>query len=388
MHGIDRRLLRCLLQVRTLTRPGRGPLARSPGLLSAWAMARSRIDEGWMEKSGKIRLAHGSGGALMHELIEEFIVPRLANPALLGLDDAAELEDVLDDARPGDRLAFTTDSYVVQPLFFPGGDIGKLSVCGTVNDLAMKGARPAYLTLGLIIEEGLAVADLARVLDSVASTGASCGVCVVAGDTKVVERGGIGGVVINTAGVGLIPAATRVSGASAEPGDVVLISGTIGDHETAILVAREGLKLEQTIESDCAPLNGLVSAVVEAAPGVHVMRDPTRGGLGTTLNEIASRSGVGICIDESSLPVDERVRSVCEILGFDPIYMANEGKMIAVVPEKEAAAALDAMRTHSLGRNAAVIGRVIEGKGVTLRTSVGGARPVVMLEGVQLPRIC
>jgi hydrogenase expression/formation protein HypE len=341
-----------------------------------------------MDTSGTIKLAHGSGGALMHELIEELIVARLGNPALAGLDDAAELSDLVADAREGDRLAFTTDSYVVQPLFFPGGDIGKLSVCGTVNDLAMKGARPAYLTLGLVVEEGLPVADLARVLESIADTSERAGVCVAAGDTKVVERGGIGGLIINTAGVGLIPAAVHVSGDGARPGDVVLISGTIGDHETAILVAREGLQLEQTIESDCAPLGGLVDDLLEAAPGVRVMRDPTRGGLGTTLNEIASRSGVSVTVEEAALPMDKRVRSVCDILGFDPIYMANEGKMIAVVPGDEADAALSAMRKHPLGADAAVIGRVGDGSGVRLHTVVGGERPIVMLEGVQLPRIC
>ena len=341
-----------------------------------------------MDKTGKIKLAHGSGGALMHELVEELIVARLANPILSSMDDAAELPDIIANARPGDRLAFTTDSYVVQPLFFPGGDIGKLSVCGTVNDLAMKGARPAYLTLGLVIEEGFAVADLARVLDSIAETASLSGVSVVAGDTKVVERGGMGGLIINTAGVGLIPAGVSVSGDRARPGDVVLVSGTIGDHETAILVAREGLRLEQTIESDCAPLNGLVDAVLAAAPGVHVMRDPTRGGLGTTLNEIASRSGVRITIDETKLPMDERVRSVCDILGFDPIYMANEGKMIVVAPEAAADIVLAAMKNHPLGADAAVIGSVQEGAGVRLRTVVGGERPIVMLEGVQLPRIC
>jgi hydrogenase expression/formation protein HypE len=341
-----------------------------------------------VDESGRIKLAHGSGGALMHELIDELIVSRLSNPVLEGLDDAAELADVIDGAKPGDRLALTTDSYVVQPLFFPGGDIGKLAVCGTVNDLAMKGARPAYLTLGLVIEEGLAVRDLAAVLDSIASTAEGSGVRIAAGDTKVVEHGAVGGLIVNTAGIGLIPSDTRVAGDAARSGDAVIISGTIGDHETAILIAREGLRLEQVIESDCAPLAGLASAVVRAAPGVHVMRDPTRGGLGTTLNEIASRSGVRITIDESALPMDERVRSVCDILGFDPIYMANEGKMIAVVPEEQAGPALDAMRSHPLGERAALIGRVTEGRGVALRTSVGGTRPVVMLEGVQLPRIC
>ena len=339
-------------------------------------------------KDGKIRLAHGSGGALMHELIEDLIVARLTNPVLSGLDDAAEIPDVLDASREGDRLAFTTDSYVVQPLFFPGGDIGKLSVCGTVNDLAMRGARPAYLTLGLVIEEGLPVADLARVLDSVGATAAAAGVSVAAGDTKVVEHGAVGGLIINTAGIGVIPARVHVAGDRARPGDVVVVSGTIGDHEAAILVAREGLRLEQTIESDCAALNGLADAVLEACPEVHVMRDPTRGGLGTTLNEVAGRSGVSITLEESALPMDERVRSVCEILGFDPIYMANEGKMIVIAPAESADAVVNAMRRHPLGARAAVIGAVTEGRGVRLRTEIGGLRPVVMLEGVQLPRIC
>ena len=341
-----------------------------------------------MDESGKIKLAHGSGGALMHELISELIVARLSNPVLDGLDDAADIGDIIAAAGEGDRLAFTTDSYVVQPLFFPGGDIGRLSVCGTVNDLAMKGARPAYLTLGLVLEEGLPVADLVRILDSIAGTCDAAGVSVAAGDTKVVERGGIGGVIINTAGVGLIPAVTNVSGDRARPGDTVIISGTIGDHETAILVAREGLQLEQIIESDCAPLGGLAAAVLAVCPDVHVMRDPTRGGLGTTLNEIASRSGVRITINESALPLDKRVRSVCDILGFDPIYMANEGKMIVIAPASSSDAVLDAMKSDPLGRNAAVIGTVAEGGGVRLRTVIGGERPVVMLEGVQLPRIC
>jgi hydrogenase expression/formation protein HypE len=341
-----------------------------------------------MSGEDRIKLAHGSGGALMHELIEEVIVAKLSNPTLSGLDDSAEIAEVVERSRPGDRLALTTDSYVVQPLFFPGGDIGKLAVCGTVNDLAMKGATPSHLTLGLVIEEGLPVADLERVLDSIAETSQEAGVVVAAGDTKVVERGGIGGLIINTAGVGLIPAAVRIAGDRAEPGDAVIMSGTMGDHETAILVAREQLRLEETIESDCAPLNGLVAAVLGACPDVHVMRDPTRGGLGTTLNEIASRSEVGITTYEDALPIDARVSSVCEILGFDPVYMANEGKMIAVVPSDAAESVLAAMREHPLGREAAVIGAVEDGRGVRLRTTVGGVRPIVMLEGVQLPRIC
>lgn len=341
-----------------------------------------------MNTDDKIKLAHGSGGALMHELIENLIVAKLANPTLSGLDDSAEIADIIDGASPGDRLAFTTDSYVVQPLFFPGGDIGKLSVCGTVNDLAMKGARPAYLTLGLVIEEGLPLADLGAILDSIAKTSDAAGVVVAAGDTKVVERGAVGGLIVNTAGIGVIPRSAHVAGDRAEPGDVVIVSGTIGDHETAILVAREQLALEETIESDCAPLNGLAAAVLGACRDVHVMRDPTRGGLGTTLNEIASRSGAGIVVDEASVPIGGAVRSVCEILGFDPVYMANEGKMIAIVPADGSDAVLAAMREHPLGRDAAIIGVVEDRPGVRLRTSVGGVRPIVMLEGVQLPRIC
>ena len=339
-----------------------------------------------MTKDDRIRLAHGSGGALMHELIKELIVGKLANPALSELDDAAELTGALG---PGEhRLAITTDSYVVQPLFFPGGDIGKLSVCGTVNDLAMKGATPVCLTLGLIIEEGLALSDLGRVLDSIASTAERAGVFVAAGDTKVVERGAAGGLMINTAGLGRIREGVELAGDRASPGDSVLVSGTMGDHETAILVAREQLKLEEEIRSDCAPLNELAEALLSRCPGVRVLRDPTRGGLGTTLNEIAERSGVSITLDEESIPIDPRVASVCEILGFDPIYMANEGKLIAVVPSEEATRALAAMKEHPLGRNAGIIGTVDRGAGVRLRTRVGGLRPVLMLEGVQLPRIC
>jgi hydrogenase expression/formation protein HypE len=342
----------------------------------------------FMAEEERITLAHGSGGALMHELIVGVIAAHLSNPVLAGLDDAAEIAGLIEDADEGDRLAFTTDSYVVQPLFFPGGDIGKLSVCGTVNDLAMRGARPAYLSLGLVIEEGFLLDDLVRVLASVAGAAGEAGVAVAAGDTKVVERGSVGGLIVNTAGIGLIPRGIEVAGDRARPGDSVIVSGTIGDHETAILVARENLRLEQTIESDCAPLGGLVEAVLGACPGVHVMRDPTRGGLGTTLNEIADRSGVSITIEERALPIDGRVRSVCDILGFDPIYMANEGKMIAVAPSEDADTLLGAMRQHPLGASASVIGLVEEGSGVRLKTEVGGLRPIVMLEGVQLPRIC
>lgn len=341
-----------------------------------------------MDTKGKIKLAHGSGGTLMHELIEEVIVPAIGNPILDELEDAAAIADLGGRRIEGGTLAFTTDSYVVQPLFFPGGDIGTLGVAGTVNDLAVKGARPLYLTLGLIVEEGLAVADLERILGSIAETAGRAGVAIVAGDTKVVEHGSVGGLVINTAGVGVIPEGREIAAGRVTEGDAVIVSGTIGDHETAILVAREGLTLEEVIASDCAPLGELIEIVLSACPDVHVMRDPTRGGLGTTLNEIASRADVGITIDEAAIPIDRKVRAVCEILGFDPIYMANEGKVIVVAPEGAAGAIVEAMRGHPLGRNAAVIGRVGGRPGVFLRTTVGGLRPILMLEGVQLPRIC
>ncbi len=341
-----------------------------------------------MSKIDRIRLAHGSGGTLMHELIEAVIVGRLGNPILNELDDSAEIESLHGHRLDGGTIAFTTDSYVVQPLFFPGGDIGKLAVCGTVNDLAMTGAKPAYLTLGLIAEEGLPVADLERVLSSVARTAEEAGVAVAAGDTKVVERGAVGGLIVNTAGIGVIPEGRKLGSRCVKDGDAVIISGTIGDHETAILLAREDLKVREVVETDCAPLGSLVEAVFEVCPEVRVMRDPTRGGLGTTLCEIVSRAGVGITVEEAEIPVDERVSAVCDILGFDPIYMANEGKAIIVVPDDHAERVVAAMRSHELGRNAAVIGAVGGREGVYLRTRVGGLRPIVMLEGVQLPRIC
>ena len=339
-----------------------------------------------MSEDQKIKLAHGSGGRLMHELVEETIVERLANPILTELGDSAELADLVEGA--AGRIAFTTDSYVVQPLFFPGGDIGKLAVAGTVNDLAVAGARPAYLSLALVIEEGFAIDDLRRVLDSVASTALEAGVSVVTGDTKVVERGAIGGLVVNTSGVGVVPEGVRVGSGLAAEGDAVIVSGTIGDHETAILIAREDLAISETIESDCAPVGGLVEAVLDACPDVHVMRDPTRGGLGTTLNEIASASNTGITIDETRIPIRREVKAICDILGFDPIYMANEGKVVVVAPAGRAGDVVAAMRAHPLGESAAVIGEVGGRRGVYLRTEVGGSRPVVMLEGVQLPRIC
>ena len=291
--------------------------------------------------------------------------------------------------RPGwPCVAFTTDTFVVQPLFFPGGDIGTLAVAGTVNDLAMKGAVPLYLTLGLVLEEGMEMAELERVLDSIATTAHDARVVIAAGDTKVVERGAVGGMIVNTAGIGFIPDGVDISGARASAGDVVIISGTIGDHETAILVAREQLSLDQPIESDCACLGGLVQDVLDACDDVHVLRDPTRGGLGTTLNEIASRANVGITIRENDIPMRREVQSVCDILGFDPLYMANEGKVIVIAPAVSADSVLAALKANPLGADAAIIGEVGGDPGVRLRTSVGGLRPILMLEGIQLPRIC
>jgi hydrogenase expression/formation protein HypE len=320
----------------------------------------------------------------MHELIEHVVVGALGNPVLETLDDAADISGLVE---PG-RLTVTTDSFVVQPLFFPGGDIGTLAVAGTVNDLCMQGARPVALTLGLIAEEGLPLADLERVLASVARTAETAGVLVAAGDTKVVERGGLGGLILNTAGIGFVPEGVRLGSDRVSEGDAIIVSGTIGDHETAILVAREGFEIEQTIRSDCAPLHEVAEVILAASPGARSLRDPTRGGLATTLNELSSRSGVGIEIEEEAVPVRDDVRSVTDILGFDPLYMANEGKVVAVVPADEAERVIASLRTHELGRAAAVIGRAGGPSGVVLRTSVGGARPLLMLEGVQLPRIC
>ena len=338
-----------------------------------------------MSDERTIRLAHGSGGRLMHELIEQTIARKLGNPVLSELGDSARLDGLLPG---GASIAFTTDSYVVQPLFFPGGDIGRLAVAGTVNDLAVAGARPVCISLAFVIEEGLPVADLERVLGSVAATADAAGVRVVTGDTKVVERCGLGGLVVNTSGIGVLREGVRIGADRARHGDAVILSGTIGDHETAILIAREELSIGEVIESDCAPLGGLVEAVLEACPEVRAMRDPTRGGLATTLCEIAESSGVGITIDESAIPIRRSVASVCDILGFDPVYMANEGKAVIVAPGDAADRVVDALHSHELGRDAAVVGEVVAGGGVTMRTRVGGARPVVMLEGVQLPRIC
>jgi hydrogenase expression/formation protein HypE len=342
-----------------------------------------------MKENNRILLAHGSGGRLTHELVETLFKKRFHNPILDAMDDAAEIW--IPRSKSGDdmRLAFTTDSFVVDPIFFPGGDIGKLAVCGTVNDLAMKGAVPTAISVAAIIEEGFEISLLVKITESLARAAEEAGIKIVAGDTKVVEKGKADKIFITTSGVGVIPKGIHLSGSNAKPGDAVLINGTIGDHGIAVMTARNDFKLKTPVKSDCAPLNKLVSKMLRACKGIHVMRDPTRGGLATTLNEIAASSGVGIIIDEKLIPVKREVRAACNILGFDPLYVANEGKVTAILPEKYYGTVLKAMRKHKYGKDAGLIGEVVNApRGLWLRTSAGGLRPLVMLEGEQLPRIC
>jgi hydrogenase expression/formation protein HypE len=288
------------------------------------------------------------------------------------------------------RLAFTTDTYVVSPLFFPGGDIGRLSICGTVNDLATSGAKPTYLSVAFVLEEGLAISDLQRVVESMRCAAEEAGVLIITGDTKVVPKGAADKMFINTAGIGIIPEGTCVSGSNCRPGDAIILSGTLGDHGLAVLSQREGLSFQSPIESDCAPLNQLVTAVLNACPDTHALRDPTRGGLATTLNELAHQSGVGMVIQETALPITDAVRGACEMLGFDPLYVANEGKMVVIMPSDQADRVVDAMHRSPYGKNAAIIGRVrTEHPGrVVLHTNLGTNRIVDMLSGELLPRIC
>jgi hydrogenase expression/formation protein HypE len=337
-----------------------------------------------------ILLAHGSGGLLAQELIARVFLKHLGNPALDALEDASSIPLADAEGRLVGQPVMTTDSYVVHPIFFPGGDIGKLSVCGTVNDLSMRGAVPLYLSAGFILEEGLLLDDLERVVASMAATAQAAGVRIVAGDTKVVERGSADKLFINTAGVGLVPPDVHISATHARPGDVVIVSGAMGDHGLAIMTQREGLYFDSPLQSDCAPLNGLVTAMLSASRRIHVLRDPTRGGLATTLNELAVQSSVGIEIDEASVPLHEPVRAASELLGLDPLYVANEGKLIAILPASEAEAVLAAMCAHPYGQEAAIIGRVTEehARRVVLRTWLGTRRLLDMLAGEQLPRIC
>ncbi len=333
--------------------------------------------------TGKILLSHGSGGKMSHELVEKGFLKALSNPILDKLDDSAVVDF-------SGRLAFTTDSFVVSPIFFPGGDIGKISVCGTVNDLSMVGATPLYLSLAFIIEEGFPEEDLNKIVASIKKTSAEANVQVVTGDTKVVTRGGCDKIFVNTAGIGKVPDSLDISASNLKPGDKVILSGSIGDHGIAILSKREGLTFSTELKSDCAPLNKLVADMLGASKEVHAMRDPTRGGLATILNEFAQQSKVGIRIEETAIKVKDEVRGACEMLGLDPLYIANEGKLVAVVPPGAAEAVVAAMRNNIYGRDAAVIGEVTGGNPgrVVMKTKFGTSRIIDMLTGEALPRIC
>jgi hydrogenase expression/formation protein HypE len=343
-----------------------------------------------ISKYDHILLGHGSGGLLTAELIQRLFLPGFGNDVLGALEDQATLRFGDGNGVKAPRLAFTTDSFVVRPLFFPGGDIGKLAVCGTVNDLAVGGARPLFLSAAFILEEGLPLTDLQRIVASMRQACAESGVALVTGDTKVVDRGKGDGVFITTSGIGLVPENRTLSIHNACPGDRVLVSGTIGDHGIAILSVREGLEFETVLESDCASLADLTRVMLDACPAIRCMRDPTRGGVSSVLNELAAASSVGVEVTEAAIPIRPEVRGACEMLGLDPLYVANEGKLIAVAPPEEADRLLAAMRSHPLGKNAALIGEVVaEHTGmVILRSRVGGQRVVTMLAGEQLPRIC
>ncbi|MFD9033114.1 hydrogenase expression/formation protein HypE [Streptomyces sp. NPDC059567] len=332
----------------------------------------------------RVVMGHGGGGALSAELVEQIFAPAFGGPALSVTTDAATVE------LGGARLAFSTDSFVVRPLFFPGGSIGDLAVNGTVNDLAMSGARAAYLSCGFILEEGVETEVVTRVANALGAAARAAGVQVATGDTKVVEAGHGDGVYINTSGIGLIPPGVDLRPQHVVPGDVVIVSGPVGVHGVAIMSVREGLEFGVEIESDCAPLGGLVEAMLAVTPDLHVLRDPTRGGLAASLNEIAAASGTGIVIQERAVPVPAPVANACAVLGLDPMYVANEGKLVAFVPREQADAVLAAMRAHPLGAGAAVIGETVEAHPgmVVARTGLGGTRVVDMPLGEQLPRIC
>ena len=333
----------------------------------------------------QIVMGHGAGGRMSHQLIQKAFMAAFDNPALRAGDDAARVESNLHS-----NLAISTDAHVVFPLFFPGGDIGKLAVCGTVNDVAMLGAKPLYLTAGFILEEGLSMETLKQVVASMKSAADEAGVQSVAGDTKVVQKGKADGLYITTAGVGVVREGVSISGANAKAGDAVILSGSIGDHGIAVLAARGELGFQSSLQSDVAPLNHLIDAMMNASNNVHVLRDPTRGGLATTLNEIADQSNVGILLNEETLPVHPEVAAACEMLGFDPLYVANEGKLVAIAPKADAEKILAAMRQTRYGEGSVIIGKVIDEpkSRVLLKTMLGSTRIVDMLAGEMLPRIC
>lgn len=335
-------------------------------------------------KNDKIMLDHGSGGKVSHSFMSDTLLPLFDNPILSKLDDGAVLDI------KGTRIAFSTDSYIVDPIFFPGGDIGELAVNGTVNDVSMCGAIPQFMSSAIIMEEGFPISDLNKILNSMKQAAERAGVTIVTGDTKVVPKGGVDKIFINTSGIGIIPEGVNVSGSNAAPGDKIILSGFIADHGVTILTRRENMSFDSSIKSDTAPLNNMVKKIIKASSGIHVLRDPTRGGVGTTLNEIAISSQVGITIHENKIPVRDEAKSICELMGFDPLYMANEGKLLAFVPEGFADEVLAAIKEDEYGRDAVIIGEVTEGNPgmVYMKTAIGGERIVDMLTGEQLPRIC
>lgn len=362
--------------------------------MSAAAIAKTEATDTRIRRgklvSSVITLAHGGGGKAMRDLIDDVFIDAFDNPALNTLEDQARF-NLSDLAQHGDRLAMTTDSYVIDPLFFPGGDIGKLSICGTVNDLAVGGAKPLYLTCGMIIEEGMQVDTLRQIVASMAQTAKAAGVYIVTGDTKVVNRGSCDKLFINTAGVGIINEKYQLGADQAQAGDAILVNGLLGDHGAAILNARGDMNLSSPVESDCAPLQDLIQALLTAAPETRFIRDATRGGIASVLNEVAESSSVAIEIDEQQTPIRSEVKGFCEILGLDSLYLANEGKIVCIVPEAQVDAALTAMRGHPLGREASQIGHVLtSGRAgrVHMQTGFGGKRIVDMMIGEQLPRIC
>jgi len=358
---------------------------RDNGGLSCYRVQKISRRPNLIVNSDLILLGHGSGGRLSHQLLDELIIPALSGIAPSGQNDAALLPP------PAGQLAYTTDSFVVDPIFFPGGTIGSLAVHGTVNDLAMMGARPLYLSVGLIIEEGFSRADLKTVLDDMRQAADKAGVRIVTGDTKVVPRGKADKIFITTAGIGTVEHDIAIHGANAQPGDKIVINGTVGDHGIAVMADREGLSMGTDIRSDSAALNGLVAAIIaEAGELLHVLRDPTRGGIATTIKEIAQQSNAAITLHEENIPVNPAVRGVCSILGLDPLFVANEGKLLAFVAPEASERVVAAMKRHPLGAQAAIIGEVGSGEPgrVRMETSVGGTRAVEMLAGEQLPRIC
>lgn len=335
-------------------------------------------------KQDQILLDHGSGGRISHELMISLFLPHLNNEFLSELNDSAVMNIY------GGRIAFSTDAYVVDPIFFPGGNIGSLAVHGTVNDLSMRGARPLYLSAAFILEEGFPMSDLESIVESMSRAASEASVLVVTGDTKVVPKGAADKIYITTTGIGVIETGINISGQNAKPGDKVLLSGTIADHGMAILTSREGLQFDMSLKSDSAPLNGMVFDMLSVSTKIHVLRDPTRGGLGTSLNEIAEQSNVGIRIYEDSIPIRSEVRGACELLGLDPIYLANEGKLIACVAAEDAEKVLESMQAHSYGRESCIIGEIASEhpRKVFMKTLIGGTRIVDMLTGEPLPRIC